>query len=96
MPQQMKFDIPARTALGRGDFYVTESNSVALGLVDTWPAWPSGKLLLVGPHGAGKTHLAHVWCKESKMQGPVGKLNKSQHKQAGKSTVLHGRFEEQH
>ena len=65
MSQQMKFDIPARTALGRGDFYVTESNSVALGLVDTWPEWPSGKLMLVGPHGSGKTHLSHVWCVES-------------------------------
>ena len=65
MPHQMKFDIPARPALGRGDFYVTESNAVALGLVDTWPEWPAGKLLLVGPHGSGKTHLAHVWCTES-------------------------------
>lgn len=65
MPQQMKFDIPARPALGRGDFYITESNGVALGLVDTWPDWPAGKLVLVGPHGSGKTHLSHVWCAES-------------------------------
>ena len=68
MPQQMKFDIPARPALGRGDFYVTESNTVALGLVDTWPAWPNRKLLLVGPQGAGKTHLAHVWSTDSHAQ----------------------------
>ncbi|WP_292293374.1 DnaA/Hda family protein [Marivita sp.] len=65
MPVQMKFDLPARPALGRGDFYITESNAVALGLVDTWPHWPNGKLVLVGPHGSGKTHLAHVWCTES-------------------------------
>jgi chromosomal replication initiation ATPase DnaA len=65
MPHQMKFDIPARPALGRGDFYITESNAVALGLVDTWPNWPGGKLVLIGPHGSGKTHLAHVWCVES-------------------------------
>ena len=65
MRAQLSFDIPARPALGRGDFYVTESNAVAMGLIDTWPAWPSGKLLLVGPHGSGKTHLAHVWCAES-------------------------------
>ena len=65
MALQMKFDIPARPALGRGDFYVTHSNAVALGLVDTWPNWPNGKLVLVGPHGSGKTHLAHVWCAES-------------------------------
>ncbi|MEN8659042.1 MAG: DnaA/Hda family protein, partial [Marivita sp.] len=65
MALQMKFDIPARPALGRGDFYVTHSNAVALGLVDTWPNWPNGKLVLVGPSGSGKTHLAHVWCAES-------------------------------
>lgn len=65
MPVQMKFDLPVRPALGRGDFYVTESNAVALGLVDTWPNWPNGKLVLVGPRGSGKTHLAHVWCAES-------------------------------
>lgn len=65
MALQMKFDIPARTALGRGDFYVTHSNAVALGLVDTWPNWPNGKLALVGPRGSGKTHLAHVWCSDS-------------------------------
>ncbi|MFP7571327.1 chromosomal replication initiator DnaA [Marivita sp. S2033] len=65
MPHQMKFDIPARPALGRGDFYITESNAVALGLIDMWPGWPSGKLALVGPHGSGKTHLVHVWCNES-------------------------------
>lgn len=65
MPQQMKFDIPARPALGRCDFYVTESNALALALVDTWPNWPNGKLVLVGPRGSGKTHLAHVWCTES-------------------------------
>ena len=61
MPQQLTFDIPARPALGRDDFYVTEANAVALGLVETWPNWPLGKLVLVGPHGSGKTHLAHVW-----------------------------------
>jgi len=65
MPDQMKFDLPARPSLERGDFYITESNAVAIGLVDTWPNWPSGKLMLVGPHGSGKTHLAHVWCTES-------------------------------
>lgn len=65
MALQLKFDIPARPALGRGDFYVTQSNAVALGLVDTWPNWPNGKLVLIGPRGSGKTHLAHVWCTES-------------------------------
>ncbi|WP_439123653.1 chromosomal replication initiator DnaA [Marivita sp.] len=65
MSLQLKFDIPARPALGRGDFYVTQSNAVALGLVDTWPNWPNAKLVLVGPPQSGKTHLSRVWCTES-------------------------------
>ena len=32
----------------------------ALGLVDLWPNWAGGKLVLAGPAGAGKTHLTHV------------------------------------
>lgn len=65
MQRQMQFDLPARPALGRGDFFVTESNAVAMAQVDAWPDWPGGKLVLVGPRGSGKTHLAHVWCTES-------------------------------
>jgi len=29
--------------------------------VEDWQAWPAAKLALIGPAGAGKTHLAHVW-----------------------------------
>ena len=30
-------------------------------MVDRWPDWPMRRLAVVGPQGAGKTHLAHVW-----------------------------------
>lgn len=30
-------------------------------MIEGWQGWPSRKLILIGPHGAGKTHLAHVW-----------------------------------
>ena len=33
--------------------------------VDAWPAWPGGKLALVGPAGSGKTHLARAWAERS-------------------------------
>ena len=61
MAQQLTFDLPAETALGRGDFFVSPSNAVAVDTIQTWHDWPQGKLLLIGPEGAGKTHLAHVW-----------------------------------
>lgn len=61
MAQQLTFDLPAETALGRGDFFVSPSNAVAVDTIQTWHDWPQGKLLLIGPEGSGKTHLAHVW-----------------------------------
>lgn len=50
-----------RAATGREDFLVTPANEDAVAWIDKWPDWPMRSLLLVGPVGAGKTHLAHVW-----------------------------------
>lgn len=61
MREQLSFDLPARPALGRDDFFVAPSNSVAVRMVDNGQLWPGGKLILCGPKGAGKTHLSHVW-----------------------------------
>ncbi len=61
MPQQLSFELPAKTALGRDDFFVSPSNASAVAMIDNWQSWPSRKLILIGPTGAGKTHLAHVW-----------------------------------
>lgn len=61
MAEQLNFDLPVRAALGRDDFFVSPANAMALGLVDLWPNWAGGKLVLAGPAGAGKTHLTHVW-----------------------------------
>lgn len=61
MPRQLTFDLPVRQALGRGDFFVSPANALALAQVEDDTAWPQGKLVLTGPGGAGKTHLVHVW-----------------------------------
>lgn len=61
MPRQLSFDLPARPALGRDDFFVSPANAEALAAVEGWRDWPGGKLVLAGPEGAGKSHLAHVW-----------------------------------
>ncbi len=47
--------------MGRADFFVTPSNARAVAMVEGWRDWPQGKLVLTGPRGAGKTHLARVW-----------------------------------
>jgi len=58
---QLVFDLSQGEAFGREDFLVSESNAAALGWVERWPEWPSPVLVLHGPQGAGKTHLAHMW-----------------------------------
>ena len=58
---QLAFDLAHRPALGREAFFVASSNAMALAAVDDWRGWPGGRMLLIGPAGAGKTHLAHVF-----------------------------------
>jgi chromosomal replication initiation ATPase DnaA len=65
MPEQLSFDLPVREALGRDDFFVSPANAEAVAMIEGWQGWPSRKLVLVGPHGAGKTHLTHVWATQS-------------------------------
>ncbi len=61
MAEQLSFDLPARPVLGRDDFFVSPANALAVAMIETPETWPAGKLVLTGPAGAGKTHLAHVW-----------------------------------
>ncbi|MEE4347787.1 MAG: DnaA/Hda family protein [Paracoccaceae bacterium] len=61
MHRQLSFDLPVRAALGREDFFVAPANAMAVALIEGWRNWPGRKLVLEGPKGAGKTHLAHVW-----------------------------------
>ena len=59
------FDLPVRVSLARGDFFVSDANALAVARLDDISGWPLGKMILVAPEGAGKTHLAHVWAEAS-------------------------------
>ena len=61
MVEQLIFNLPVRTALGRAEYFVSPANAAAVAGMDAWGTWPHGKMVLIGPEGAGKTHLAHVW-----------------------------------
>ena len=61
MPAQIPFDLPARTSLARDDLVASEANALAIGAIDTWPDWPHPVLVVAGPPGAGKTHIAAAW-----------------------------------
>lgn len=49
----------------RDEFFVSPANALALAAVDDWRQWPGGKMLLVGPLGSGKTHLAQIWADQA-------------------------------
>ena len=66
MRRQLTFDLPARPALGREDFFVSPANATAVAAVEGWSGWPERKLALIGPRASGKTHLVHVWAAEAK------------------------------
>lgn len=59
--RQLAFDLGATEGFARADFFPSPANAAALQAVEDWPNWPQGRLLLIGPEGAGKTHLAHIW-----------------------------------
>jgi len=62
---QLAFDLPARPAMGREDFLVAPCNADAVEWIDRWPAWSYPCVVLHGPRGSGKTHLARVWQQRS-------------------------------
>lgn len=64
MPPQLVFDLAAEPRLGRDDFFVTPANAVAVAQIERVGFWPDGKLLLTGPQGSGKSHLAGIWASE--------------------------------
>ena len=60
-PEQIPMTFDHRPALSGEDFLVAPSNQQAISWIDSWPDWPGPLLVIVGPAGSGKTHLANVF-----------------------------------
>ena len=61
MGGQLAFDLEPAENFSRDDFIRGAGNAAALDLVDSWPDWPARTVAIVGPEGAGKSHLAAIW-----------------------------------
>jgi chromosomal replication initiation ATPase DnaA len=61
VPRQLALALPHEESFAREDFLTGRPNAAALAMVERWPDWPDRALMLIGPEGAGKSHLAAIW-----------------------------------
>jgi chromosomal replication initiation ATPase DnaA len=64
-PRQLALALDHSESYAREDFLSGSCNGAALQLVDLWPDWPANALVIAGPEGSGKTHLAMTWAAAS-------------------------------
>ena len=62
---QLALMLPVEPRFGREDFLVSPSNEAAWDMFERWPNWPGRMLLLLGPTGSGKSHLAAIWAQRA-------------------------------
>jgi chromosomal replication initiation ATPase DnaA len=63
--RQLGLRLEPPPALGRADFLAAAPNALALALVSDPGGLPQGRLVIHGPEGSGKTHLAAIWATEA-------------------------------
>ncbi|MFN9847998.1 MAG: chromosomal replication initiator DnaA [Alphaproteobacteria bacterium] len=61
MARQLRLKLQSERLASLDDFARGASNARAATAVESWPDWIGGCLAIVGPQGAGKSHLARAW-----------------------------------
>lgn len=64
-PRQLTLELPLAPSYSADDFLVAHSNNTAFATVLRWPQWPGRRLIIAGPAGSGKSHLAAIWAQRS-------------------------------
>jgi chromosomal replication initiation ATPase DnaA len=65
VPRQLALALDHIESFAREDFLGGPSNAQALALIENWPDWPASAVVLAGPEGSGKSHLAAIWAAEA-------------------------------
>jgi chromosomal replication initiation ATPase DnaA len=63
---QLTLNLAPDPGYERENFFVSDSNEQAYAMIELWPSWPDPILLILGPPGAGKSHLGAIWASIAK------------------------------
>ncbi len=63
--RQLALPLDHSESFAADDFVPGAPNAAAFALVAGWPDWPAATVTLVGPEGAGKSHLAAIWAEQA-------------------------------
>lgn len=58
---QYALTLPLDPVFSADNFFISECNRTAWDTLQRWPNWGAHALILSGPAGSGKTHLAELW-----------------------------------
>lgn len=64
-PRQLPLDLSRRPGFSRDDLVLSSANREAVALIDRWPDWPANLMVIAGPPGSGKSHLASIWARQA-------------------------------
>ena len=64
-PRQLALALPHAESHTRDNFLEGPANAAGVALVERWPDWPNRIMLLEGPEGSGKSHLAAIWAEQA-------------------------------
>ncbi len=72
----------------RDDLLIGAPLEAAVSMIDRWPDWPSPVVILAGPPGSGKSHLASIWKQEAHAEAITPKAGSNVSQIAAHQPVL--------
>ncbi len=74
MTKQKLLALSFKPEYAEEDFCISGCNMEAFRIIKRWPNWPGHSIIIYGPAGSGKTHLAKIWQQKTKAL-PVKGMN---------------------